>query len=333
MAYEDIYSRYKNLYDAQNNALAQKKNSAIQGYTNQQNDMTNQYADLANQLKTKADSTKAQYSNLYKGLDQQNVQAKDTNYTDRNQVDVGVNQNLNRVQELMAKNGWLGGGENLQAQLNSNSDRMSGFGSADKTMGNTLNTVLNNRNQYQADEQTATNDINNQSISNEREKATKLQAIMDAINSANVNYGADSQALKANLDAQAMGEVYNAEQTAKAQAFQASQNALSRSSSSGGGSSSGASASKADGVNGAWNDYLSFGDDLDAANAYLSDPDIRSQIINSIGAAEYNKLRSDYESRKKAANSKITSYINKTVAPSQNYSIGQTYGGGRSLMS
>ena len=137
MAYEDIYSRYKNLYDAQNNALAQKKNSAIQGYTNQQNDMANQYADLANQLKTKADSTKSQYSNLYKGLDQQNVQAKDTNYTDRNQVDVGVNQNLNRVQELMAKNGWLGGGENLQAQLNSNSDRMSGFGSADKTMGNT----------------------------------------------------------------------------------------------------------------------------------------------------------------------------------------------------
>lgn len=401
--YTDIYSRYKNLYDAQNNSLLQKKNTAVQGYQNQQTDVNNQYTDLANSLKNKISQAKAtygqqqgdvnskynslystydnqkadttsKYKNLYSGLDQNNVDAKKTNYTDRNNVDVGVNQNLNRIQELMAKNGWLQGGANLQAQLNSNSDRMNGFGNADTTMGNTLQSVLNTRGQYQGAEQGAYNDIasnvadskanqvldinkltdtyntnntdyNNQMTSANREQTSKIQAIMDAINSANVNYGADSQALKSNLDAQAGEEVYSAEQVAKQQvyqaqqaaqerAFQAQQASLNRSASrSSGGSSSSATANKAEGVNGAWNDYLSFGDDLDAANAYLSDPEIRSQIINSIGAAEYNKLRSDYESRKKNANSKITSYINKTVAPSQNYSIGQTYGGGRSLMS
>jgi hypothetical protein len=212
MPYEDVYARFKNLYEANLNPLAQKRDSTIQGLNNNKNDLTNQYADNINSLKTKQEGVKNQYANLYRGLDQQNVQAQDKNYSDRNQVDVGVNQNLNRVQEIMAKNGWLGGGENLQAQLNSNSDRMNGFGNADKTMGTTLNTVLQNRNQYQGDEVNANNEINNQISSSEREKTTKLQAIMDAINSANANFGADAQALKANTDAQAMAEIAQQEQ-------------------------------------------------------------------------------------------------------------------------
>jgi hypothetical protein len=257
MAYEDIYARYKNLYDAQNNSLAQKKDTTIQGLNNNKNDLTNQYTDIANGLKAKQDSTKNQYQNLYKGLDQQNVQAKDQNYTDRNNVDVGVNQNLNRVQELMAKNGWLGGGENLQAQLQSGSDRMNGFGNADKGMNDKFNTILNDRNNYQGQEQSAMNDINNQISSADREKATKLQAIMDAINSANTNYNSDSTALKANLDAQAQGEIYNAEQAAKAQAFQAQQSALSRSASA---SKASSAATKTNGLS--YKDYFTQGNNM-----------------------------------------------------------------------
>ena len=171
----------------------------------------------------------SKYNNMYTGLDQQNVTTKSQNYTDRNTVDTTVNQNLNRVQEIMAKNGWSGGGENLQAQLNSNSDRMNGFGGADKSMNEALTTSQNNRNTYQANQtsdtnqlnsenQTLLNEIDNLTTTNTRDKNTKLQAILDAITSANVNYAADSSALKTNLDAQAQGEIQQAQAQAAAAA-------------------------------------------------------------------------------------------------------------------
>jgi hypothetical protein len=236
VAYEDIYSRYNNLFNAQNNSLAQKRDSTIQQYQNQQKELENQYTDLANSLAAKETSTKGQYENLYKGLDQKNVEAKDKNYTDRNNVDVTVNQNRNRVQELMAKNGWLGGGANLQAQLSANNDRLTGFGNADTNLNQTLNTILQNRNTYQADEQNALNEIGNQRTSNDRERLTKLQNIIDAINSANSNYNADSQALRANLDAQSMAEIAQREEADRA--YQRQVALASRSGSSGSSSSS-----------------------------------------------------------------------------------------------
>jgi len=232
--YTDIYSRYKNLYDSQNNALLQKKNAQVTGYQNNQNDINNQYAGIAKGLSDKSTALKAnygnaqsnllsKYNNLYTGLDQQNAQAKTTNYTDRNNVDTGVNQNMARTQELMAKNGWSGGGENLQATLNSNSDRMNGFGKVDTTMGQTLQGVLNNRNTYKgnqttegntltADENNAQNDINTQSTANQVEQKTKIQQIMDAISQANTGYGADSNALRSGLDAQAGQEISGRQQ-------------------------------------------------------------------------------------------------------------------------
>ena len=279
--YDNIYKRYNDLYASQNNALNQKKNSAIQGYQNQQNDMNNQYADISNSLKTKMAQNKSNYGqqqgdvnakykslfntyntqktdnaskfkNLYTGLDQQRGTAKETKYTDSNTVDTGVNQNLNRVQELMAKNGWSGGGENLAAQLSSNSDRSNGQGKVTQDYNKDMQGIANTQHGYQGQEQGInneiagnvadsqatqtsdlnkllnayndnTNTINNEMTSNASDQKTKIQAIMDSINSTNVNYGADSNALRSNLDAQAGAEVYQEEQVAKQQAYAAAQ--------------------------------------------------------------------------------------------------------------
>jgi len=108
-------------------------------------------------------------------------------------------------------------------------------------MGQTLQGVLNNRNQYKGAEQGTyneiaknvtdskanqvldinkltdtynnnTNDYNNQMTSSNREQTTKIQQIMDAISQANTGYGADSNALRSGLDAQAGQEISGRQQ-------------------------------------------------------------------------------------------------------------------------
>jgi len=297
MAYEDIYARYNKLYASQNNALLQKKNTAVTGYNNQTNDTNNQYATIANNLKNKLTQAKSNYTqqqgdvnskynnlystynnqqadnttkfkNLYTGLDNQRVVAKDTKYTDSNAVDTGINQNLNRVQEIMAKNGWSGGGENLQAQLNSNSDRSNGQGKVTQDFNKDMlgiattqqgyqgqeaginNDIATSRTNSQADQvsdlgsllsgyNTNAADINGQMSSSAAEQKTKIQAIMDAINAANSGYGADSSALRSQLDSEAGTEVaqvqavekqrvYEAQQLVKQQQYEAQQQAIQR---------------------------------------------------------------------------------------------------------
>ena len=193
MAYENITKRYDNLFKAQDNGLQQKRNSAINGFN----------STMAN--------TKTKYANIYKGLDQQNATAKSENYSERNDIDTGVSQNLNRVSEIMARNGWgQGGGENLQAQLNSNSDRQNGFGGADKSMNDKYTNILNARNTNMGDAQNTYNDLNTQ------------------INSARTNYNADSTALRANLDAGAQQDIYQAMEAQKQRDFQAAESAKAR---------------------------------------------------------------------------------------------------------
>lgn len=309
MAYENITNRYKALFNSQNQGLVQKKNAALAGYKNEQSAMNNQYTDMANSLKTRTATAKSQYgnaqknlltkyNNMYTGLDQQNVKTKDQNYTDRNTVDTTVNQNLNRVQEIMAKNGWSGGGENLQAQLNSNSDRMNGFGGADKSMNEALTTSQNNRNTYQAnqtsegnqltsEQQNIMNEIDNQTTSNTRERNTKLQAILDAITSANVNYAADSGALKSTLDAQAQGEIQQAQAQAQAQAQSAARASASRKSSGSSGTSGNRTESKA-GILAAFN---SISDAVDKKSFLDTN---KAQIIKETGAANWQTLENKW---------------------------------------
>lgn len=259
-------TKYKNLYDAQLNPLTQQKDSAIQ---------------TAN---TQIDQNNNTYKNLYSGLDQQAQKAADTKYTQSNAVDTGVNQNLNRVQEIMAKNGWLGGGENLQAQLQSNSDRSNNQGKVTTDYNNTIQGVDNSRNQYQG------------------EQANKLQTLQDAIANANNTYGSNVTALGQSIASQKADELsklqqaeadrqYQADQVAKAQAFQAQQAALSRQASASKVSSPSTAAQQkqqqAADTNATWSELYNQIDNKNGENFLNAN---RDGIINNLGYDIYNKM-------------------------------------------
>ena len=266
--------------------MLNKKNAAITGYNNQTKQTNNQYATIANNLKNKLTQAKSNYTtqqgdvnskynnlystynnqqsanttkfkNLYTGLDQERGVAKETKYTDSNAVDTGVNQNLNRVQEIMAKNGWSGGGENLQAQLNSNSDRSNGQGRVTQDFNKGMQGIANTQQNYKGQEaginneintsrtnsqgdqvsdlstllngyNSNTNDINGDISSSAAEQKTKLQEIMNAINSANSGYSSDSTALRSQLDSEAGGEIAQVQAVERQQAYEAKQQAIQR---------------------------------------------------------------------------------------------------------
>ena len=193
-----LNSKYDNLYNAQANPINQKRDSQIQNYQNQINQTNDNYNSLV------AD-TKNKYQGLYTGLDQQQTQAGTDKYNQSNDVDTQVNQNLNRVMDIMAKNGWLGGGENLQAQLNSNSDRQNGFGKVLNAYNNIIQGINTNRNQFRNEETSLYNKYN-------ADKTTNINNLNGQIMSARNNAASDLAALRATLEAQKSDELSKLQQ-------------------------------------------------------------------------------------------------------------------------
>lgn len=178
-----LNSTYSALYNAQLNPYAQERDSAIQSANQNINSVNNQY------------------KNMYAALDRQTKQAGDTKYKGLNDADTTVNQNLNRIQDIMAKNGWLGGGENLQAQLDSNSDRSNRHGELEDKYSTTLENIDTQRNQDQS------------------EQNLKLQALYDAIQSAKDNYAKNAAALEQNLYAKQLSDQETAARVASSSAI------------------------------------------------------------------------------------------------------------------
>lgn len=231
-----LNTRYSALYNAQLNPLEQERDSAIQSANENINSVNNQY------------------KNMYAALDKQKQQAGDTRYKGLNDADTTVNQNLNRVQEIMAKNGWLGGGENLQAQLDSNSDRANLHGSVEDKYSTALENIDTQRDQDQS------------------EQNLKLQALQDAIQAAKNNYAKNAAALEQSLYGQQLND-----QTRAA-------------SSGGSGLSSMSNGSGNDLTQMAWEELQrQYGNgDFQGAASWLAQN--RDALIKSIGQTEFNKM-------------------------------------------
>lgn len=181
MGLQDINSMYDNLLNSKLNQLKQKRAQAIQGYETQNGQVENDYNNVVKGLNDKVNKTKSLYQNLYSELDQENDNGKQKFYQQRNTVDVGVNQNLDRIRELMAKNGWTQGGENLQAQLSANTNRMNGLGEVASNEANFITNLSNQKNKYVTEEQSVYNDVNTQTEAANQNKIKKLADIAAAI--------------------------------------------------------------------------------------------------------------------------------------------------------
>jgi len=241
------------------------------------------YDNIVNNLNKSVDITKQQYgnsqadltnkyNNLYTGLDQDTTKAQDTAYTGDNTVDTTVNENLNRVNNIMARNGWLGGGENLQAQLNSNSDRMNGRGRVGGELSGTLQTILNNRNTYKANQTSEANKIN-----------TDQQNALNTLN------GQLSSAL-----ADKLSRINSIKAAAQQAAAAAAQAAASRAAASA--KSAKASADKAPTSAQLYNAGLeSLAGAMDSGEGYLFLRDQKGNLINDMGQVNYNKLVKYYQ--------------------------------------
>lgn len=221
MAIQDIQAMYDKLYSSKYNDLLKKKNQSIQDLEGQQSQVNNQYQDLYNSLNQKKLDTQNQYKTLYSGLDNQYTQGQQKFYNDRNSVDVGVNQNLARLKEMMAAKGWTQGGENMQAQLQANTDRSNGLGQV-RTNETSYNQGINDkRNQYSLQEQGIYNDIGNQVSAAEREKTQRISDLVDKIRLANESFAGDEQALKDSIDAQKIKDINDYNERLRQEAVQA----------------------------------------------------------------------------------------------------------------
>lgn len=198
---------YDNEYNRRLNALKKKREQDLLTFESQKGSVGSEYDNLVNQVNKSRQDVTNRYQGLYKGLDNQFEQGKQKFYTDRNMVDVGVNQNLQRLRELMAAKGWTQGGANLQAQLNTSTDRMNGLGKVATNETGFNQNLDDQRNKFTREEQSSYLDLDNQINDAERKKTERLNEIKRQIDLINSQGLSDEEALKAEIEADRMRDI------------------------------------------------------------------------------------------------------------------------------
>lgn len=221
MAISEINSMYDNEYQRRLNALKKKREQDLLGFDSQRDTVSNEYQNLTNQVNKVRQDVQNRYKGLYGGLDNQYEQGKQKFYGDRNAVDVGVNQNLQRLKELMAAKGWTQGGANLQAQLNTSTDRMNGLGQVATNETNYNQNLNDQRNKFTAEEQSSYVNLDNQVGEAERKKAERLTEIKRQIDLINSQGLSDEEALKAEIEASRMRDINSYNEQLRREALEA----------------------------------------------------------------------------------------------------------------
>lgn len=222
MAIADINSIYDNLLKSRLASAKKNRETQILNLENQRGGIDADYQGILDQIRKVKGDVENRYKGLYTGLDNEKKQGDEQFYRDRNAVDVGVNQNLIRTREALAANNLLGGGANLQAQLNMSTDRMNGLGTVATNQAKYNQTLADRRAQYMMEEQSSYNDLENQRLDAERNKAQKLQELMNQINLINSQGMSDDEAIKAEIEAQRIRDILAYQEQARAAAARSS---------------------------------------------------------------------------------------------------------------
>ena len=203
MSIDNIKKMYDSLYKSKYDELVRQKESALKETSNKENQTNLQYKELNDKYNQNRLETQNKYQGLYTGLDNQQSEAKEKYYGDRNTVASQNARQAQQIRDYMAKNNLLQSGENVDAMLRSNTDYSNNMANVYTNEQNTNRSIGDKRNEYKLGEQTVYSNIDNSIAAAERERVQKIQELMayrksldDDFNSKNTSLLSETEANK-----------------------------------------------------------------------------------------------------------------------------------------
>lgn len=305
MSLDNIKKMYDSLYKSKYDELVRQKESALKETANRENQTNLQYKELNDKYNQNRLETQNKYKGLYTGLDNQQAEAKEKYYSDRNTVASQNARQSQQIRDYMAKNNLLQSGENVDAMLRSNTDYSNNMANVYTNEQNTNRAIGDKRNEYKLTEQTAYSSIDNAIAAAERERTQKIQELMAYKKSLEDDFLSKNNSLRSEIEASALKEInaYNeqlrreqweAEQQRIAYERQqqlAAQQASYKSSSGGGGSSSSSTAANKNNMIAEFKDLVSSKNNWKARDFLENSKD---QIINQYGYATWSQMNDMY---------------------------------------
>jgi len=178
LSIDNIQKMYDSLYKSKYDELVRQKEKSLQETSNRESQTNLQYKELNDKYNKNKIETKNKYQGLYTGLDNQQADAKEKYYGDRNSVASQNARQSQQIRDYMAKNNLLQSGENVDAMLRSNTDYSNNMSNVYTNEQNTNRAIGDKRNEYKLGEQSAYTDINNSITAAERERTQKIQELM-----------------------------------------------------------------------------------------------------------------------------------------------------------
>lgn len=314
MSVDNIKKMYDSLYKSKYDELVRQKENALKETSNRENQTNLQYKELSDKYNQNRLETQNKYKGLYTGLDNQQAEAKEKYYGDRNTVASQNARQAQQIRDYMAKNNLLQSGENVDAMLRSNTDYSNNMANVYTNEQNTNRAIGDKRNEYKLTEQTAYSSIDNAISAAERERTQKIQELMAYKKSLEDDFLSKNNSLRSEIESSALRDInaYNeqlrreqweaeqqrlayerqvAEQKRQEEAARqlAAQQASYRSSSSGGSSSS---ETKLKNDLKAEFEYYMRSKDNWKARDFLQNG--KEQIVNQYGLAFYKQLEDMY---------------------------------------
>ena len=220
MAIDKIKQMYTDLYNSRYGDLEREKSEGYQSATNQENQVKNNYAEALKKYEQNKLETQNKYKTLNTNLDNQQKEAKNTYYNQRNQAAVNNAKTTARTRDWLAANNLLQSGENVDAMLRANTDFNNTLGTIYTNEQATNRSINDTRNQYALDEQAAYNSINNSIGAAEREQAQKLNEILAYRKSLDDNFGSKLNSLKSEISANAIKDINAYNEQLRQEAYQ-----------------------------------------------------------------------------------------------------------------
>lgn len=317
MSIDNITKMYESLYKSKYDELVRQKENALKETANKENQTNLQYKELNDKYNQNRLETQNKYKGLYTGLDNQQAEAKEKYYGDRNTVASQNARQTQQIRDYMAKNNLLQSGENVDAMLRSNTDYSNNMANVYTNEQNTNRSIGDKRNEYKLGEQTAYSNIDNSIAASERERVQKIQELMAYRTSLEDDFNSKNNSLLSETEANKLKDINAYNEQIRREQWEAEQQRIAyerqvaeqqrqeeaarqlaaqqsaRSYSSGGGSSS--SSSTADNKKNLKAEFITMTQsktDNYKAQRFLNDS--RDDIVNQYGYAFYKELEDYY---------------------------------------
>lgn len=207
MSIDNIKKMYDSLYKSKYDELVRQKENALKETANRENQTNLQYKELNDKYNQNRLETKNKYQGLYTGLDNQQTEAKEKYYGDRNNVASQNARQSQQIRDYMAKNNLLQSGENVDAMLRSNTDYSNNMANVYTNEQNTNRAIGDKRNEYKLTEQTAYSSIDNAIAAAERERTQKIQELMAYRKSLDDDFNSKNSSLLSETEANKLKDI------------------------------------------------------------------------------------------------------------------------------